>query len=79
MFGWFLGFFVICLMSLRFFFWVARNDFRFRGKSPSAVDVMERVSCSVLSSLVVPLLPFSSSASFLCSPMGCTWCGGFCT
>ena len=33
-------------MSLSFS-WVARNDFRFRGKHPSAVDVMERVKSRV--------------------------------
>ena len=31
----------------KFVFWVARNDFRFGGKSPSAVDVMERVKSRV--------------------------------
>ena len=31
----------------KFYIWVARNDFRFRGKPPSAVDVMERVKSRV--------------------------------
>lgn len=51
----------ICLTSV---------NFRFRGKRPSAVDVMERVSCSFSSSSVFPW-------SSLCSSMGCSWCGGF--
>ena len=32
---------------LNVYVWVARNDFRFRGKPPSAVDVMERVKSRV--------------------------------
>ena len=31
----------------KFYIWVARNDFRFRGKRPSAVNVMERVKSRV--------------------------------
>ena len=31
----------------KFCIWVARNDFRFRGKRPSAVDVIERVKSRV--------------------------------
>ena len=31
----------------KFYIWVARNDFRFRGKHPSAVNVMERVKSRV--------------------------------
>ena len=31
----------------KFYIWLARNDFRFRGKHPSAVNVMERVKSRV--------------------------------
>ena len=31
----------------KFYIWVARNDFRFRGKHPSAVDVIRSVSSLV--------------------------------
>ena len=34
-------------MFASFVFWGARNDFRFRGVRPSAVDVMERVKSRV--------------------------------
>ena len=31
----------------KFYIWVARNDFRFQGKRPTAMDVMERVKSRV--------------------------------
>ena len=39
--------FVYMLNVCKFCIWGARNDFRFRGVCPSAVDVMERVKSRV--------------------------------
>lgn len=39
--------FLLFVNVCKFCIWVARNDFRFRGKRPSAVDVMERVKSRV--------------------------------
>lgn len=39
--------FCYLLNICKFCIWVARNDFRFRGKRPSAVDVMEGVRSRV--------------------------------
>lgn len=56
----------ICLTSVNF--WVYRNDFRFRGKRPSAVDVMERVKSRVRFHL-----PWFFPRRFFVRQ----WCGGF--
>ena len=55
-----------------------RNDFRFKGKRPSAVDVMERVKSRVRFHLPLffPRRFFVRQWGARCA-MGCSWCGGF--
>ena len=53
--------FVYILNVCKYFLWLARNDFRFRGVAPSALDVLENVRVRIRFNLPVFFRRFRSS------------------
>ena len=71
----FLVFLFISSMCVKFIIWVARNDFCFRDKQPSAVSVIEGVKSLVRFHLpVFSSLPVCSPSSLLYQAVGCLRC-----